>query len=256
VVLDVLFTTVMTITEDTLIADIATRLPSSVRVFQRHGVDFCCGGKRPLGAACEQLGLSVADLKREIDGAATPRDNQLKWTDASLRDLTRHIVATYHDALREELPRLAEMAARVSRVHGPKAPELLARLEATIRELSDDLVLHMRKEEQGLFPAICALDRHGPSGIPLAQAIRVLESDHDRAGELLSDLRVATNNFTPPDWACATTRSLYWGLADLEWQMHMHVHLENNVLFPKALALATVFSGSGQRATAASRMEH
>lgn len=229
----------MTITEQTLIADIAAGVPSSIGVFQRHGVDFCCGGKRPLAVVCDELGLSAADLAQEIEASAsTPDVVGRDWTAAPLTELTQHIVARYHDALRRELPHLEWLAAKVKRAHEVNAPRLLHCVDAAVRELSADLTAHMRKEEQVLFPAICALERSGTCAVPVTEAIDVMESEHDRAGELLTDLRAATDDFTPPDWACATTRALYQGLAALEAEMHMHVHLENNVLFPRAVRLA------------------
>lgn len=229
----------MTITEQTPVADIATGVPSSIRVFQRHGVDFCCGGKRPLADACQELGLSAAELAREIEEAAALRaPGERDWTTVPLQELTQHIVARYHDTLRADLPQLEQLSAKVKRAHSDKAPRLLHCLDAAVRELSADLLAHMSKEEQVLFPAISSLERTGACALPLAQAIHAMESEHDRAGELLADLRDATDDFTPPEWACATTRALYQGLASLEADMHLHVHLENNVLFPRALRLA------------------
>ena len=229
----------MTITESTLIADIAADVPSSVRVFQRYSVDFCCGGKRPLAVACEEQGLSFPEIRHEIElVAAGPATSQRDWATASLHDLTEHIVTTYHDPLREEMPRLEAMAARVARVHGQKAPRLLDRIEAIVSELSTDLVDHMRKEETVLFPVIRGIENGGRSPIPLDRPIHVMELEHDHAGELLAELRSLTRGYVPPDWACATARALYQGLAELEASMHVHVHLENNVLFPRAIALA------------------
>ena len=229
----------MTITEQTLIADIATDVPSSVRVFHQHGIDFCCGGKRPLSAACEELGLSFEEVAKEIATSATAARDERDWTVAPLRELTEHIVSTYHERLREELPRLESMATRVAHVHGPKAPAVLDRIESVVHELSADLIAHMRKEEAVLFPAIRALDEGRATTCAVAQAARVMEIEHDHAGELLADLRKTTRGYTPPDWACATARALYQGLAELESEMHVHVHLENNILFPRALALST-----------------
>ena len=229
----------MTITEQTLVADIATDVPSSIQVFQRHGVDFCCGGRRPLAVVCEELGLSAADIAQEIEASASPRDAaERDWTSVPLAELTQHIVARYHDVLRSELPHLELLSAKVKRAHGSKAPGMLHRVDAAVRELSADLTAHMRKEEQVLFPAICALEQSGACAMPLTEAIHVMESEHDRAGELLTDLRAATDDFTPPEWACVATRALYQGLALLESEMHVHVHLENNVLFPRAVRLA------------------
>jgi regulator of cell morphogenesis and NO signaling len=229
----------MTISRSTLIADIAATGPSSVRVVQRHGVDFCCGGKQPLAVACEDLGLSFDDLAREIDDSATVTLDNHDWTMAPLHELTDHIVSTYHDALRVELPRLSAMAARVAAVHGARAPQTLPRIDAVARELKADLLDHMRKEEVVLFPAIGRLEAGGAAGLALAAPIHVMQLEHDRAGDLLAELRLLTEGFVEPEWACATTRALYQGLAQLEQDMHLHVHLENNVLFPRALALAS-----------------
>ena len=231
----------MTITEHTTVADIATAIPSSVRVFQRHGVDFCCGGKRPLALVCEEQGLSLADLTSEIEASSLSPEGDRDWTKAPLADLADHIVTTYHDALRAELPRLETMAAKVARVHGAHAA-YLAQVEDIVGELSADLNQHMRKEELIVFPAIRGLEAAVPGRVsfPFEAPITVMEQEHDHAGELFAELRRMTGQYVAPEWACATFRALYQGLADLEAAMHVHVHLENNVLFPRALALAGI----------------
>ena len=229
----------MTITETTSVAEIAAAVPSSVRVFQRHGVDFCCGGKKPIGVVCEEQGLSFAELAGAIEAAAAgPADEQRDWAREPFGALIDHIVTTYHDTLREELPRLEGMASKVSQVHGATAV-YLARVEAIVRELATDLRAHMRKEEQVLFPAIRALETHeGLAPLRLSTPIDVMEQEHDHAGALLAELRRITEGFVAPAWACQTFRALYHGLAELEASMHVHVHLENNVLFPRALERA------------------
>jgi iron-sulfur cluster repair protein YtfE (RIC family) len=142
----------MTITEDMTVADIAWALPSSVRVFQRHGIDFCCGGRTPLVRACRERGVPVATLVQAIEAAAHgPANDERDWNREPLRALIDHIVSTYHDALREELPRLESMAATVARVHGTRASHL-ARLEMIVSQLSTELGSHMRKEETGALP--------------------------------------------------------------------------------------------------------
>jgi len=228
----------MTITETTTIADIASELPTSVRVFQRHGIDFCCGGRKPIGVVCREHGLDFTEMTRAIEASCdTVGTDTRDWSREPLSTLTAHIVTVYHQPLREELPRLKAMAERVARVHGGKAL-YLARLEAIVAELSTDLLAHMRKEEMMLFPAIDELAR-GDAGrvFPIDGPILVMEYEHDHAGSLLEELRVITGGYHVPDWACATTRALYQGLAELEAAMHVHVHLENNVLFPRALDL-------------------
>ena len=228
----------MVITENTTVADIASAIPSSVRIFQRHGIDFCCGGKTPLAVACRERGVSFTEIARTIEASIESgiRDER-DWTREQLHVLVDHIVATYHEPLREELPRLESMAAKVSRVHGSKAP-YLSRVEALLMELAADLRLHMQKEEWVLFPAIRAIEGGAHPGMPISAPIGVMEHEHDRAGAVLSELREITGGYVVPLWACATFRALYRGLSELETTMHVHVHLENNVLFPRALSAA------------------
>jgi len=227
----------MTITESTTVADIASSHPSSVRVFQQHGIDFCCGGKTALAVACQEVGVPFADVVGAIEASTQNQPDDRDWNAEPLHALIDHIVATYHDPLREELPRLESMAAKVSRVHGGKAPHL-ARLEAIVSELSADLRSHMRKEEMVLFPSIRTIERgQGQLSLSLATPIGVMEAEHDRAGALLAELRTITDGYVAPEWACETFRALYHGLSELESAMHVHVHLENNILFPRTLAV-------------------
>jgi len=232
------------------VSEIVTAVPSSVRVFERYGVDFCCGGKRPLAMACEERGLSFGAILREIELSAAVIDDRRDWSAAPLRELTAHIVTTYHQALRQELPRLEGLLAKVLKAHRAKAPELLSQLDASLNELSAELLVHMQKEEAALFPAIVRLEVQGAPGLPLDAPVRVMEHEHDHAGALLGALREVTDNFAPPDWACATVRALYAGLTELESEMHMHVHLENHVLFPRAAAMFrnSLTVGHGQSA--------
>ena len=230
----------MTITPDTLVADIAAAVPASVKVFERHGVDFCCGGRKRLLAVCQEQHLSFDTIAQEIATAAEiPGADARDWTTAPLHELADHIVEAYHDKLRDDLPRLERLAARVHQVHGAREPFLLEGISSLVGELSADLNSHMKKEELVLFPAIRALEAGlGSAGVPLSAPVAVMEAEHDRAGDLLAQLRAITNGYEPPDWACRTFRALYEGLAELERDMHVHVHLENNVLFPRALMLS------------------
>lgn len=226
----------MTITEMTTVAEIASAIPSSVRVFQRHGIDFCCGGRTPLAVVCEQQGLSFSDVIRAIEGsAAGPAVEDRDWSRESLDRLIDHIVDAYHNPLRDELPRLESMATRVLHVHGAIASHL-ARLHAIVAELTADLLTHMRKEEMVLFPAIRATELGRQGTMPIGTPIAVMEHEHDRAGALLAELRIITGGYRAPERACETYRALYHGLSEMEAQMHVHVHLENNILFPRALA--------------------
>jgi regulator of cell morphogenesis and NO signaling len=234
----------MTITEKTTIAEIAAALPSSVRVFQRHDIDFCCGGKKPIGDVCRERGLRFETIAGEVQAAvagqsAPDRD----WTREALSTLIRHILTTYHEPLRKELPRLGAMAAKVAAVHGEKDPRL-TRVSTAVSELSADLHAHMVKEELVLFPVIEALEAGVGSPLRVDSPISVMEHEHDHAGALLSELRDITSGYEPPAWGCSTLRALYHGLSELEAAMHVHVHLENNVLFPRALRLGDASVGA------------
>jgi regulator of cell morphogenesis and NO signaling len=230
----------MTITETTTIADVAASQPSSVRIFQRHGIDLGCGGKRPIGLVCEEQGLSLAAIAAEIDrAAAEPREEERDWGRVPLQEIIDHIVSTYHAGLRADLPRIETMATRVVWAHGRHSARLLGQLEATLDELSSALHEHMAREEAVLFPAIRALEQTtGPVRVSISDAVHVTEMEHDRVGALLAELRTITQGYAIPEWGCETVRGLYCGLAAMEAAVHEHVHLENNVLFPRALELA------------------
>ena len=234
----------MTITDTTTVGEIAGALPASVRVFQRHGIDFCCGGKKPLTVVCREHGLSFTEIASAIEVAADAGTREERdWSQEPLGALIRHIVTAHHQPLREELPRLVAMARKVAQVHGVAAPRL-ARVASIVEELAAGLVAHMKREEVVLFPIIDALAIGTLRRMTSLQApIAVMEYEHDDAGALLAELRALTDGYQPPSWGCATLRALYHGLAELESGMQVHVHLENNVLFPRALDLTAAANG-------------
>lgn len=229
----------------THVADLASRHPSTIAVLQRHGIDFCCGGRRPLVDAAREQGLDWARLAEELETAvATPAEDGRSWTDAALPELIRHILERYHAKLRQELPRLGAMAEKVEAVHGARHPEL-AEVRRTFDHLRGELEMHTAKEEQILFPLIeelAAAEILGYAPEPMhcgsvSNPIRVMEMEHDGAGQALATLRSLTGGFTPPEDACNTYRGLLHGLAELEADTHHHIHLENNILFPRAAEL-------------------
>jgi len=218
----------MDITTESRVGEIAAHHPLATRVFARHGIDFCCGGGVPLSRACERRGLSpdrlIAEMHEELAGA--PREGE-DWLRAPVADLVDHIVTVYHDSLREELPRLEAMARKVARVHAERDPEeRLPAILATLLALKAELEDHMEREEQVLFPQILEGGGEAP--------VEPFVDDHEAAGESLSQLRVLTEGYRPPAAACNTWRALWAGLEALEQAMHQHIHLENNVLFPRA----------------------
>ena len=154
-----------------------------------------------------------------------------RWDEAPLEDLIDHIIATYHRPLEEELPRLEAMLRKVNQVHGEKDPERLAALLEVFIELKDELTSHMMKEEQVLFPMI--IDGNGAMAMG---PVNVMMHEHESAGDALKRIRILTDDYQPPDGACTTWRALWHGLGVLETELHQHIHLENNILFPRALA--------------------
>lgn len=218
-------------TEQT-VKDIAVAYPLATRVFQRHKIDFCCGGGDALQSACDKKGLDADSIVRELEAEiAGTGDDAARWEDEPLDRLIDHILATYHEPLRSELPRLQKMAARVLAVHGDKMPEVLGELNTVFSTLRMELESHMVKEEQILFPMIKA-GRGQHAGGPVS----VMEQEHASAGAALQRLRELTNDYQPPAGACTTWTALWAGLAELESELHLHIHLENNILFPRAMA--------------------
>jgi regulator of cell morphogenesis and NO signaling len=222
----------MSIHPDSKVGEIATEYPLATRVFARHGIDFCCGGGKPLSEVCAGQGLDTAAVLTEIESEiATPEQDDVRWDQAPLGDLADHILATFHRPLDEELPRLETMARKVVDVHREKAPEMLPELLSVYLALKEELVGHMVKEERILFPMI-----KSGQGAMADGPISVMEHEHISAGNALKRLRELTNGYEVPAEACNTWRALWHGLAALETDLHQHIHLENNILFKRALA--------------------
>lgn len=233
----------MTLTPQSTVADIATEAPATITVFQHHDIDFCCGGRVPLAEACRTHDLDVNTVMAELRAAVAPAAPQPNWSEVALSELIAHIQRRYHRPLRDELPRLGAMLQKVVSRHGDRLPDKLPALQDAFDVLQADLIAHMAKEDEVLFPCIAALESGGPMavqnvGVWLATPLAAMEAEHEDAGAALAFIRRVTDGFAPPDWACPTFRGLYYGLAQFETDMHMHVHLENNVLFPRATRLA------------------
>lgn len=213
------------------VGEIAAENPSSVRVFEKYEIDYCCGGKIPLADACQARGIQAADLERELSEAAAGRPaDERDWNSAPLGLLIDHILSTHHVYLKRELPRLRVLLGKVLAAHGANRADSLVPLGRIFDALRDELESHMAKEEMILFPAI----RNGFAMV--SQPIRVMEHEHDSAGRALAAMREVTGNYTLPENACNTYRALFSGLEEMETDLHRHIHLENNILFPRAMA--------------------
>lgn len=230
-----------TITPETTVADIVRTAPARSRIFENLGIDYCCGGKKPLAEVCRAKSLDpatvVAMLAALDDGPKTTTANP---DTMSLAELCDHIEFVHHGYLREELPRLDFMTRKVAAKHGEHEPRLLE-VRSVFEAFNVEMTSHTQEEEERIFPAIRQLESPDGSGAAVAANLQAmfakLESEHARAGEALEKFKTLTDNYTPPEWACNTFRALYDGLAQLEKRTHQHVHTENNVLFPKALAM-------------------
>jgi len=215
--------------------------PSLSRLFEQAKVDYCCGGKKTLDEACRQQGIDPQVFLTQLEAiATTSQEPALNITNLSLRELADHIEQTHHAYLHTELPRLERMVTKVAAVHGDQEPRL-RRIKDIFLDLSQELATHLQKEERILFPMIRQLEFSAT--VPLfhcgtiANPVRQMEFEHDDAGAALSQLRQLTDNYNPPDWACNTYRAMLDGLLHFEEDMHQHIHKENNVLFPRAIAL-------------------
>jgi regulator of cell morphogenesis and NO signaling len=213
----------------TTLAELAVTHPAAARVFYRHRLDFCCGGRVPLDQVCRARGLDADAILGEVTAADARDPDGKRWDAESLVAIVDYIVSTYHANLRRDLPSLIAMAQKVEMRHADKA-ECPRGLSAKLAEMHAAVLDHLQKEEQILFPMIVrGMGSH--AGGP----VQVMEMEHDHHRQDLLALRALTDDLNPPAVACTTWRALYLGLQQLEQELMEHIHLENNVLFPRAL---------------------
>jgi regulator of cell morphogenesis and NO signaling len=233
-----------TITPETTVGEMVRAKPARSRIFENLGIDYCCGGKKPLAEVSRAKGLDLATVVTmllALDGAP---DTVAANPDAmGLSGLCDHIERAHHDYLREELPRLDFMTRKVAAVHGDHEPRLLE-VRRLFESFTAEMTAHTQEEDETIFPAIRLLEsangNKAAKAAKLKDAFAKLEAEHDRAGAALAQFQELTDNYTPPEWACNTFRALYDGLDKLEKNTHQHVHKENNVLFPRALVAASL----------------
>jgi len=228
-------------TTERTVGEMVVENPSRARVFERFGIDYCCGGKIPLAEACTKQGADLAAVMQALSESETDTSSgdEKDWAQESMTSLVDHIVATHHAYLREEFPRLTQMTEKVARVHGERHAEL-PEVRDVFAAMRDELDQHMQKEEQVLFPMIKQLEAGNADAAShcggIENPIRMMEHEHDSAGTALGRLRTLTDGYAPPADACNTYRVMLDSLAKLEADLHQHIHKENNILFPKALA--------------------
>jgi regulator of cell morphogenesis and NO signaling len=234
------------INSETTVREVALTVPSSTRIFEKLKIDYCCGGNQALAEACASAGVvvdNVIELLTEVM-PSNSSDGSIVFQNASLPQLITHILDTHHVFTKSEMDRLQSLADKVLAAHGGNHPELV-HLDELITRLCADLKPHMFKEEQILFPYIMAMTEvaglhraapYAPFGT-VNNPIRMMMREHDTAGEILRELRALTCDYTVPADACISYQTLYQALENFEQDLHQHIHLENNLLFPRALEL-------------------
>jgi regulator of cell morphogenesis and NO signaling len=220
--------------------------PAATRVLEQLGIDYCCGGNKPLDEACAAANLPVEEVLARLETqAGTPgQAAQKDWQTESLTSLVEHINGAHHVFVRQEVPRIAALLEKVCGVHGANHPELL-RVREIFGALGEELGTHLMKEERILFPYIAGLEQQQSQGgaAPAScfgsvqNPIRMMMFEHDNAGHALRELRQATSDYAIPGDACISYQTLYRALQGFEADLHQHIHLENNILFPRTLAL-------------------
>lgn len=229
------------------VRELAVENPHATRVFEKLGIDYCCGGQKPLSEACAAAKVSLDDVltgleQAEVQAAETAQ--QRDWRSESVSPLISHIVNTHHVYVKEEVPRIQQLAAKVVSVHGKNHPEL-ARMRELFGELGQELFAHLAKEEQILFPYLVQAERAAQTGEPAPHScfgtvqnpVRMMMTEHDAAGDALRELREITSNYVPSADACISYKTLYQAMEAFEKDLHQHIHLENNILFPRVLGM-------------------
>ena len=230
------------------VRELAIEIPNATRTFEKLGIDYCCGGATSLRDACEHVLISVDDVLHALEQGSgdlqVPEAKPPDFSAGSLSALIEHILTTHHGYVKQELPRIHQLLNKVVSVHGKNHPEL-GSIQKTFQRMSAELISHMMKEENILFPYILKLEQTVGAGRPMPRPmfgsitnpVHMMELEHDSAGAALKEIGGLSANYTAPDDACFSYRTLYAALKEFGADLHQHVHLENNILFPRAIEL-------------------
>jgi regulator of cell morphogenesis and NO signaling len=235
------------ISSETTVREVALQMPESTRLFEKLKIDYCCGGNQPLADACASAGVNVdnvMEMLEDLTNSNSPNTENPQFKNAPLPELIEHILNTHHVFTKTEMDRIEELTRKVINAHGANHPELI-KLGDLFAQLCAELHPHMFKEEQVLFPYIVNMAQaadHNQAG-PMApfgtvnNPVRMMLREHDTAGQMLRDLRALTSDYAVPQDACISYQTLYQALENFERDLHQHIHLENNLLFPRAIEL-------------------
>ena len=226
------------------VREVAVQVPESTRLFETLKIDYCCGGNKPLTEACASAGVEVDNVIAMLAVLSRKDNDTVNFQKLSLTELITHIIKTHHVFTKSELARLDALTEKVIGAHATNHPELL-KVGELFRQLSTDLKPHMFKEEQILFPYMKAMELADSQNQPRPFAplgtvdnpIRVMTKEHDTVGDILRELRTVTSDYRVPSDACISYQTLYQAVEEFEEDLHQHIHLENNILFPKAAKL-------------------
>lgn len=232
--------------ESKTVAELVSDNYRTADVFRKHGIDFCCGGKKTIGQVCREKHINEEELEKELtEVQMQPVDMEHDFKSWSPTFLVEYILQVHHKYVDRYLPIITSLSEKVARVHGKHYPETVEVYELW-NQIAGELSMHMKKEELILFPYIRSLDKYDRREInqfprshfdTVKSPVRMMEQEHDEAGRILHRIQEITNNFTPPADACNTYRVLYAQLNDFQSDLHRHVHLENNILFPAVIEL-------------------
>jgi len=229
--------------ENISVADVALTFPQAIEILHRHNLDYCCGGKKPFVQMCEKAGLNPESIWQELlqAKANAGSDQRMRFDTWDAPLLIDFILQHHHSYVRESIPHIQELLNKVCDVHGEDSPFLL-QVRDDFNALAEELTHHMPKEEEILFPAIRKLysaQDANASTFNLQAPIQVMEHEHENAGALIKSIRQLTNNYAPPEYACPTFKATYIMLEQFDKDLMQHIHLENNILFPKAKEMQT-----------------
>ena len=237
--------------KESTIGDLVSKDFRKAEVFKKFGLDFCCGGKKTLTKACKEKGLDVIQIEKELKAVEEkPSTSSQDYNTWDIGLLAEYILNTHHKYVIQAIPVIFEYIQKVAKVHGERHPEAIE-IVNNFQNVANELNSHMAKEENVLFPYIKKLADAQKNGTTMeaspfgtiANPIKMMEMEHEDVGNVMEKINKLTNNFTPPEDACTTFRLSYSKLKEFEDDLHQHIHLENNILFPKAIALESDLLG-------------
>lgn len=237
----------MSVSTARTVRELAVEIPEATRIFEKIGIDYCCGGNKSLEEACTTANISVDEILDSLELAeqtARAKQKDRNWQAEPLAELVAHINSTHHKYTREEIARLGPLFDKLVSVHGKNHPEL-QNVRAAFRGMAQELTTHMMKEEAVLFPYIVRMEEAVIQKEPVLpppfgsvqNPVAMMMHEHDSAGDALRTMRQASAGYTPPGDACISYQTLYKALGDFEKDLHQHIHLENNILFPRAIEM-------------------